>query len=103
MITVYGIANCDTVKRARAWLAERGHEARFHDFKKQGVPAGLLPLSLDFSCCRIGDGGARAVAEKLPAGLSTLSLDFESCDIGEGGARAVRAVTDLINRSKVTW
>ncbi len=46
MITVYGIANCDTVKRARAWLAERGHEARFHDFKKQGVPAGLLPVWL---------------------------------------------------------
>lgn len=47
MITVYGIANCDTVKRARAWLAERGHEVVFHDFKKQGVPAELLPAWLD--------------------------------------------------------
>lgn len=46
MISVYGIANCDTVKRARAWLAERGHEARFHDFKKQGVPAQWLPVWL---------------------------------------------------------
>ncbi len=42
MITVYGIPNCDTVKRARAWLAEQGLEVAFHDFKKQGVPAELL-------------------------------------------------------------
>ena len=41
MITVYGIPNCDTVKKARAWLAGRGVEHTFHDFKKQGVPAGL--------------------------------------------------------------
>jgi Spx/MgsR family transcriptional regulator len=37
-ITLYGIANCDTVKKARTWLVERGVEARFHDFKKDGVP-----------------------------------------------------------------
>jgi arsenate reductase len=37
--TIYGIANCDTVKRARAWLVAHGVEHRFHDFKKQGVPA----------------------------------------------------------------
>ena len=35
---VYGIPNCDTVKKARAWLAERGVDHAFHDFKKQGVP-----------------------------------------------------------------
>ena len=34
-LTLYGIPNCDTVKKARAWLAERGVEVRFHDFKKQ--------------------------------------------------------------------
>ncbi|WP_180684461.1 ArsC family reductase [Tepidicella baoligensis] len=38
MIKVYGISNCDTVKKARAWLAERNREHTFHDFKKQGVP-----------------------------------------------------------------
>ena len=37
MITVYGIPNCDTVKKARAWLNERGQRHAFHDFKKQGV------------------------------------------------------------------
>lgn len=41
-LTLYGIPNCDTVKKARAWLAERGVAAQFHDFKKQGVPAAGL-------------------------------------------------------------
>ena len=41
-ITLYGIPNCDTVKRARAWLAEHGREVAFHDFKKSGVPADHL-------------------------------------------------------------
>ncbi|WP_372592236.1 ArsC family reductase [Guyparkeria sp.] len=42
MITVYGIRNCDTVRKARAWLAEQGLEYRFHDYKKEGVPADRL-------------------------------------------------------------
>jgi len=41
-ITLYGISNCDTVKRARAWLADHGREVAFHDFKKSGVPADRL-------------------------------------------------------------
>jgi len=40
--TLYGIANCDTVKRARAWLAGHGVDAAFHDFKKAGLPPALL-------------------------------------------------------------
>lgn len=41
-ITLYGIPNCDTVKKARAWLTEAQIAVQFHDFKKQGVPADLL-------------------------------------------------------------
>ncbi len=41
-ITLYGIPNCDTVKKARRWLADNGLEHQFHDFKKQGVPADRL-------------------------------------------------------------
>jgi arsenate reductase (glutaredoxin) len=39
---LYGIPNCDTVKKARAWLDEAGVAYTFHDFKKQGVPAASL-------------------------------------------------------------
>lgn len=41
-VRLYGIPNCDTVKRARAWLAEHGVAHAFHDLKKQGVPAEQL-------------------------------------------------------------
>lgn len=42
MTTLYGIANCDTVKRARAWLGAQGVAFTFHDFKRQGVPPDRL-------------------------------------------------------------
>ncbi|RZL01546.1 MAG: ArsC family reductase [Rubrivivax sp.] len=42
MLTVYGIPNCDTVKKARTWLAAQGFDFQFHDYKKQGVPADRL-------------------------------------------------------------
>ena len=35
--TLYGIPNCDTVKKARTWLTEQGIDFSFHDFKKQGL------------------------------------------------------------------
>lgn len=40
--TLYGIPNCDTVKKARAWLAGRGVDVAFHDYRKQGVPEAEL-------------------------------------------------------------
>lgn len=39
---LYGIPNCDTVKKARAFLSARGLNYEFHDFKKQGVDTALL-------------------------------------------------------------
>ena len=42
MITLYGIPNCDTVKKAKAWLTMRGVEYAFHDYKKAGVDAGRI-------------------------------------------------------------
>jgi hypothetical protein len=40
--TLYGLPNCDTVRRARAWLDERGVAYRFHDLGRQGVPEAEL-------------------------------------------------------------
>jgi arsenate reductase (glutaredoxin) len=36
-VTLYGIPNCDTVKKARTWLADREIEYVFHDYKKAGA------------------------------------------------------------------
>ncbi len=37
MVILYGIHNCDTVKKARAWLEERSITYTFHDFRKDGL------------------------------------------------------------------
>lgn len=42
MITLYGIPNCDTVKKARTFLGAAGVAHDFHDYKKAGVPADAL-------------------------------------------------------------
>jgi len=41
-IILYGIRNCDTVKKARAWLDDRKVEYAFHDYKSAGVDPGCL-------------------------------------------------------------
>lgn len=46
-LTLYGIPNCDTVKKARRWLDERGVAHRFHDFRKDGLDPALLDRWVD--------------------------------------------------------
>jgi arsenate reductase (glutaredoxin) len=49
-ITLYGIPNCDTVKKARVWLSAKGVEYTFHDYKK----AGIEPATLQAWCAQVG-------------------------------------------------
>ncbi len=46
-ITLYGIPNCDTVKKARTWLEGRDIAYSFHDYKKAGADAGRLAIWCD--------------------------------------------------------
>lgn len=39
---LFGIPNCNTVKKARAWLIENNIDVQFHDFKKDGVSVALI-------------------------------------------------------------
>lgn len=41
-IQLYGIPNCDTVKKARAWLDANGRSYAFHDYKKEGADPARL-------------------------------------------------------------
>ena len=41
-ITIYGIKNCDTMKKARAWLDKRGVDYAFHDYKTAGIARNRL-------------------------------------------------------------
>jgi Spx/MgsR family transcriptional regulator len=47
---LYGIRNCDTVKKARAWLDQRGVDYRFHDYKVAGIDRARL----DRWCAEVG-------------------------------------------------
>ncbi len=42
VVMMYGIPNCDTIKKARAWLDSHGIPWQFHDYKKEGVDAAQL-------------------------------------------------------------
>ncbi|MGD8233857.1 ArsC family reductase [Vibrio sp. TRT 1302] len=41
-ITMYGIPNCDTIKKARKWLEAEGVEYHFHDYRKQGIDKAMV-------------------------------------------------------------
>jgi arsenate reductase (glutaredoxin) len=41
-VTIYGIKNCDTMKKARAWLDKRGVTYNFHDYKSAGIERSAL-------------------------------------------------------------
>jgi arsenate reductase len=41
-VTIYGIANCDTIKKAKQWLIQRELAFEFHDYRKQGLDPALL-------------------------------------------------------------
>ena len=45
--TMYGIPNCDTIKKARTWLSEHGIDYSFHDYRKNGLDRALLDTLID--------------------------------------------------------
>ena len=48
MVTLYGIKNCDTVKKARRWLEQAGIDYQFHDFRSDGLDAHQVQRWVDF-------------------------------------------------------
>jgi len=42
MVTLYGISNCDTVRKARKWLDRHELDYRFHDFRKDGITTDMI-------------------------------------------------------------
>jgi len=97
MTTLYGIPNCDTVKRARDWLATHGVAYDFHDFKKAGVPADRLKAWIDAA------GWERVLNRK---GTTWRKLDpaLQASVTDAGSAQAVmREQASVIKRPVVEW
>ena len=96
-ITLYGIPNCDTVKKARTWLAANGRDAAFHDFKKAGVPPDRLDGWLRSA------GWERVLNRK---GTAWRALDASVRDAVVDAASAKRVMlahASVIKRPVVEW
>ena len=97
MITLYGIPQCDTVKRARAWLAGRGLELHFHDFKKLGVPEPRLDAWL-------AAVGWETLLNRRGTTWRALDDAQRAAVTGPTAARALMLVqTSVIKRPVVEW
>ena len=96
-IVLYGIPHCDTVKRARAWLAGQGAELSFHDFKKAGVPeAGLAAW--------VAAAGWERVLNRKGNTWRTLSDAARAAVVDAASASALmRAQPSVIKRPVVAW
>ena len=75
-LVLYGIPNCDTVKKARTWLQEHAVAFDFHDFKKQGLERGTIEgwlkhVDLDVLIIRKGTTW-RALTDEQKASVSNL-------------------------------
>ena len=94
--TLYGIPNCDTVKKARAWLSEHGVAHVFHDFRKQGVP----PERLDGWMATAGD----RLLNRQGTTWRKLDAATQSRAGNSAGARALMlAEPSVIKRPVVEW
>ncbi len=96
-ITLYGIPNCDTVKKARAYLAEQKIDYIFHDFKKQGVPVALMDIGLQAMPWEKLLNRTGTTWRKLDASVQASVVDSES-------AKAVMiAHPSVIKRPVILW
>lgn len=81
MLTLYGIPNCDTVKKARAWLDSHGVAYAFHDYKKAGIDAASLGRWIDAL-------GWETVLNRAGTTFRALS-DGDKADLGKDKAIAL--------------
>ena len=96
-IQLFGIPNCDTVKKARDWLSAQGVDYAFHDFKKQGVPTELLPQWLKVL------GRDTLINRKGPT-WRNLGPEVHATVVDDASAMAVmQAHSSVIKRPVVVW
>ncbi|MFC4699558.1 arsenate reductase [Glaciecola siphonariae] len=99
MTIMYGIANCDTVKKAKTWLSSNNINYSFHDYKKAGV-------EIDFIASMINAHGVQTVVNKRGTTYRKLSDDqkavLEAANENEASKTAALALiqenTSMIKR-----
>jgi len=96
-VTVYGIPNCDTVRKARAWLQAHGVEHEFHDFRRAGVPADRLQAWCDAHGWERLLNRQGTTWRKLPPAEQSRASD------AAGAQRLMCEQPSLIRRPVVEW
>ena len=95
--TVYGIPNCDTVKKARDWLSAADVDYQFHDFKKAGVPEAALADWLQALGWEVVLNRKGTTWRKLGAALQATVADAASA------AAVMHAHPSVVKRPVVRW
>jgi len=96
-IQLYGIPNCDTVKKARDWLSTQGIAYDFHDYKKEGVPLDLLPGWLKAL-------GRDTLINKKGPTWRKLDPSLQASVVDDASAIALmQAHSSVIKRPAVVW
>ncbi len=96
-VKVYGIANCDTVKKARQWLDAQALPCEFHDFKKLGVPDAELQVWLKACGWETLLNRRGTTWRQLDEAAQAAVVDAESA------AALMRAQPSVIKRPVVRW
>jgi arsenate reductase len=100
--TLYGIPNCDTVKKARVWMDQHGVAYAFHDYKKAGVDRAKLEQWVDEHGWETVLNRAGATFRKLPeADRSDLDREKAVALMLEQPSMIKRPVLDLGDRRLV--
>ena len=96
-LIVFGIPNCDTVKKARLWLQDQGLAYHFHDFKKDGVPPAALARWMQAVGCEVLLNRKGTTWRKLDAALQATVSGAASA------AALMLAQASVIKRPVVQW
>ena len=89
--TLYGIKNCDTMKKARAWLDGRGVDYTFHDYKTAGLPESLARAW-------VAELGWEALVNRKGTTWRKLPEDVRAAMDAESAVRAMVENPSLVRR-----
>ena len=92
---LYGIANCDTMKKTRRWLDEHGLHYQFHDYKKAGLP-------LELAQTMVAALPMETLLNKRGSTWRKLSAQ-EQASIEHGGTAALISAHPSVVRRPLLW